>query len=92
MVVHESERVWLPNKPEQQVQIDCFGFPYAGFERKFEAVFGDGKLQVIWVLTGKPEESRLRALLIKDWGQPSLVNESWEVFGDGRISLYNAKP
>jgi hypothetical protein len=92
IAVHENERVWLPNKPDQQVQIDCFGFPYAGFERKLEAVFGDGKLQVIWVLTGKPEESRLRARLIKDWGQPSLTNESWEVFGGGRISLYKDKP
>ena len=88
----ENERVWLPNQPEQQVQIDCFGLPYAGFERKIEAVFGDGKLQVIWVLTGKAEEARLRDQLEEDWGAPSLVNETWEVFGQGRISLRKDKP
>ncbi|HKJ16651.1 MAG TPA: hypothetical protein VJ984_04820 [Xanthomonadales bacterium] len=92
MVVNENERIWLPNKPDQQVQIDCFGYSFAGFERKFEAVFGDGKLQVIWVLTGKPEESRLSARLKHDWGQPTMVNDSWEVYGDGRISLYKDKP
>lgn len=92
IVFHENERVWLPNKPKHQVQIDCFGFPYAGFERKFEAVFGDGKLEVIWVLTGKAEESRLRSKLIEEWGEPSLVNGTWEVFGDGKISLRKDKP
>lgn len=92
IVVHENERVWLPHKPETQVQIDCFGVPFAGFERKFEAVFGDGKLEVIWVLTGKPEEDRLREYLTRDWGNPTLVNDSWEIFGDGRISLYKDKP
>jgi len=92
IVIHENERVWLPDHPSNQVQIDCFGFAYAGFERKLEAVFGDGKLQVIWVLTGKPEESRLRARLVEDWGQPSLVNDNWEVFGNGRISLRKDKP
>ena len=92
IVVNDNERIWLPNKPEKQVQIDCFGFSFAGFERKFEAVFGDGKLQVIWVLTGKPEESRLHARLIEDWGQPTLSNESWDVFANGRISLYKDKP
>ena len=90
--VQNIENIWLPNKPGKQVQINCFGFPFAGFERKFEAVFGDGKLEVIWVLTGKPEESRLSDLLGNDWGQPSIENESWEVFGDGRISLYKDKP
>ncbi len=90
--VLENERVWLPSQPDQQVQIDCFGLPYAGFERKIEAVFGDGKLQVIWVLTGKAEEARLRRQLEEDWGAPSLVNDTWEVFGQGRISLRKDKP
>lgn len=88
----DNERVWLPNAPARQVQIDCFGLPYAGFERKLEAVFGDGKLEVIWVLTGKAEEARLRQQLQADWGAPKLVNENWEVFAEGRISLRKDKP
>ncbi|MCW9000315.1 MAG: hypothetical protein OQK04_16520 [Kangiellaceae bacterium] len=85
-------RVWLPNKPKEQIQINCFGYSFAGFDRKFEAVFGDGKLQVLWVLTGKPEEARVRKLLIADWGKPEIVNDKWEVFGGGRISLRKDKP
>lgn len=86
------ESVWLPNKPAKQIQINCFGYPFAGFERKFEAVFGDGKLQVIWVLSGKPEEGRIRKRLTSDWGEAELVNAKWEVFADGRISLRKDKP
>ena len=92
IIVNDNQRIWLPNKPARQIQIDCFGYSFAGFPRKFEAVFGDGKLEVIWVLTGKPEESRARQKLLRDWGEPTLVNDAWEVFGDGRISLYKDKP
>jgi hypothetical protein len=92
LVVHGNERVWLPNAPDHQVQLDCFGYSYAGFERKLEAVFGDGKLHVIWVLTGKPEEKRLRDQLVRDWGEPSVNNENWEVYGEGKISLRKDLP
>ena len=86
------ENISLKNKPKEQIQINCFGYSYAGFDRKFEAVFGDGKLQVIWVLTAKPEEQRLRELLIADWGKATLVNEVWEVFDGGKIALRKDKP
>ncbi len=86
------EKIWLKNEPKEQIQINCFGFSFAGFDRKFEAVFGDGKLQVIWVLTAKPEEQRLRELLVADWGKPTLVNEMWEVFDGGKIALRKDKP
>jgi hypothetical protein len=88
----ESHNPWLPNGPDTQVQIDCFGVPFGGFPRKFELVFGDGNLQVIWVLTGKPEQERMLELLRRDWGEPDLVNDGWEVFGGGRISLRKDKP
>lgn len=87
-----QERIWLPNKPKVQIQINCFGYVYAGFERKFEAVFGDGKLHVVWILTGKAEESRLRNLLKDRWGEPSIETEKWEVFNEGRVSLRKDKP
>lgn len=88
----QSERIWLPNKPQKQVQINCFGYEYAGFERKFEAVFGDGQLQLVWILTGKQEEQRLRKQLIADWGEAGTVNDNWEVFQGGRIALRKDKP
>lgn len=86
------ERIWLPNKPKVQIQINCFAYRYAGFERKFEAVFGDGKLHVVWILSGKAEESRLRDLLQTRWGEASMSNAKWEVYNNGRISLRKDKP
>ena len=74
------------------MQINCFGYEYAGFERKFEAVFGDGKLQVVWVLSGQQEEQRIRQQLLADWGPAEITNPKWEVFAGGKISLRKDKP
>lgn len=90
--VDVAKRIWLPNKPQSQTQINCFAFPYAGFPRKLEAVFGDDKLQVIWVLSGKQEETRLRLLLNQKFGKPIINNAKWEVFNKGKISLRKDKP
>jgi len=86
------EEAWLLNKPEVQIQINCFGYMFGGFERKFEAVFGDGRLQLIWILTAKAEEPRLRELLVKRWGEPETNTANWEVYAKGRISLRKDKP
>ena len=75
-----------------QQQLDCFGFEYAGFPRKIEAVFGDGILEQVWILTGKPEEDRIRQALTEAYGAPSFVDENWEVFDDGRVMLRKDKP
>jgi len=86
------ENVWLLSNPDEQIQINCFGYHYAGFDRKFEAVFGDGKLQLVWILTAKAEESRLRTLLVERWGKAEMDTAKWEVYADGRISLRKDKP
>jgi hypothetical protein len=90
--VSRAERVWLPNGPESQAQINCFGYEYAGFPRKFEAVYGDGRLHVVWILTGKGEEGRLRRALGEAFGEPFAVNEKWELFAGGRVGLRKDKP
>jgi len=82
----------LPTQPEKQVQIDCLGFPYAGFPRKVEAVFADGDLALVWILTGKPEEPRVRDALIAAYGDPVDVSDDSEVFGDGSVMLRKDKP
>jgi hypothetical protein len=82
----------LPNNPQEQIQIDCLGFPYAGFSRKVEAVFADGELALVWILTGKPEEPRVRDALIAVYGDPVRVSEDSEVFGDGTVVLRKDKP
>lgn len=82
----------LPNNPREQIQIDCLGFPYAGFARKVEAVFGDGELALVWILTGKQEEPRIRDALVQAYGDPIRVSEDSEVFSDGSVVLRKDKP
>jgi hypothetical protein len=80
------------NDPNAQLQIDCFGIEYGGFPRKFEARFGDGKLNVLWILTGKGEEDRLRQKLISEYGQVIFKDDNWEVFNDWQVLLRKDKP
>ena len=78
--------------PNAQLQIDCFGIEYAGFPRKFEARFGDGKLNVVWILTGKGEEDRIRQKLILEYGPVIFKDDNWEVFNNWQVMLRKDKP
>lgn len=82
----------LPTGPERQVQIDCLGFSYAGLPRKVEAVFADGELALVWVLTGGPEEDRIRRALVAAYGEPVHASDAFEVFGDGSVALRKDVP
>jgi len=90
--VEKIGKPWLPTKPKTQTQINCFGFEYAGFPRKIEAVFGDGVLELAWILTGKGEEARVRKALISAYGKPEFVSETWEAFNGWQIALRKDKP
>ncbi|WP_425237209.1 hypothetical protein [Ulvibacterium sp.] len=79
--------------PNGETQFNCFGMEYAGFPRKIEAKFNaEGKLYLLWILTAKQEESRVRKALIKAYGTPIFVNDTWEVFHDWQVSLRKDKP
>ena len=78
--------------PNAQLQIDCFGVPYAGFLRKFEARFGDGKLNVVWILTGKGEEDRLRQRLVQTYGPALYQDKDWEAYNNWQVMLRKDKP
>ena len=91
-VQREIDEVWLPGSPKSQIQIDCYGVPYAGFTRKVEAVFGDGVLQWVWILTGKGEEARVREALVQEFGEPHFVSDRFEAFNDWRVGLRKDKP
>lgn len=86
-VVEEIGDVWLPHEPASQTQVNCLGLEYAGFPRKVEAVFGDDTLEVAWILTARPEEDRVRQLLVAEFGPPEMINATWEVFANGRVAL-----
>ncbi|MDT0607267.1 hypothetical protein [Croceitalea rosinachiae] len=78
--------------PNAQLQLNCFGVEYAGFPRKIEARFGDGKLNTVWILTGKGEEDRLRKKLTAHYGDPIFVTDEWEIFENWTIGLRKDKP
>ncbi|MGB5818096.1 MAG: hypothetical protein WBG90_01335 [Saonia sp.] len=78
--------------PNAQIQINCFGVDYLGFPRKIEARFGDNKLNVVWILTAKGEEDRIRKALIDQYGDPIFVNDDWEIFNDWQVGLRKDKP
>lgn len=92
LIIEANQQIWLPHEPSSQTQVNCFGFEYAGFPRKIEAVFGDGVLEVVWILTGKPEEDRVREALVAAFGKGATVNENWEVFAGNRVALRKDKP
>lgn len=73
-------------------QINYFGIEYAGFPRKFEARFENNKLNMVWILTGKGEENRLRRKLTAVYGKVLFVNGSWEVFNNWTVLLRKIKP
>jgi hypothetical protein len=78
--------------PNAQVQINCFGVDYLGFPRKIEARFGNDILNVVWILTGKGEEDRIRKALTNQYGKPIFVNDDWEVFNNWQVGLRKDKP
>lgn len=92
MNVEPIKKPWLATEPDTQTQVNCFGYVYAGFPRKFEAVFGDGELELIWILTGKQEEARVREALIDAFGAPEITNDKWDVFMGGALALRKDKP
>lgn len=80
------------NDPNAQVQINGFGVDYMGFPRKIEARFGANKLNVVWILSGKAEEDRIRKALIAQYGKAVYTNDEWEIFNDWQVGLRKDKP
>lgn len=78
--------------PDAQLQINAFGVHCFGFPRKLEARFGDEKLNVVWILTGKAEEDKIRQVLIATYGKPIFVDDNWEIFNDWQVGLRKDKP
>lgn len=77
---------------KNKTQINCYGIEYAGFPRKFEARFENKILNMVWILTGKGEEDRIRGKLIKEYGKALYVNKEWEVFNNWTVLLRKDKP
>lgn len=72
-------------------QVNCFGVEYAGFPRKFEARFKNNLLNMVWIITGKAEENRIRQKLTEEYGNAEFINENWEVFNKWTVLLRKDK-
>lgn len=77
--------------PNAQLQLNCYGIPYAGFARKAEARFGDGRLNMVWILTAKAEEQRVRQQLRAAYGEPVYVSDDWEAYQNWEVFLRKDK-
>lgn len=73
----------LPGPPEQQVQLNCFGLSVFGFPRKVELIFADGRLELVWILTGAEEERRVQSHLSNLYGAHVEEHENYMVWPDG---------
>jgi len=82
----------LPTQPKRQTQINCYGFNYAGAPRKIEAVFADGKLAMVWILTAKAEEQRISNALTAAYGKPVFTSDAVEAFDNWKVILRKDKP
>jgi hypothetical protein len=84
----------LPTGNTTQTQIDCYGYDIAGFPRKIEFVFGDDRLELIWILTGEGDEARLREELTGLYGEAINPMPGMEFFPDAPMgtALRTDKP
>ena len=78
--------------PNAQLQLNCYGIPFAGFSRKAEARFGDGRLNMVWILTARAEEQRVRQQLRATYGEPVFVSDDWEAYENWEVFLRKDKP
>lgn len=81
------EEVWLATNPAVQFQIDCYGYEIGGYPRKLEFVFGNTKLQQVWLMFGVADIPRLREFLTENYGAAISIDEKYEIFDDWRLAL-----
>jgi len=90
--VREIDPPSLPTQPATQTQINCFGYETAGFERKIEYVFGDGRLVLAWILTGRGEADRLETAMDAAYGAPDFAGADFRFYDGGAAALRFDKP
>ncbi|WP_300530827.1 hypothetical protein [Maricaulis sp.] len=86
------DEVWLMTEPAEQVQIDCFGYDMAGYPRTLELIFGDGRLEQMWILIGTADIERARAHFTAIHGEPTQETNRYIVFDDWAFSIRKDVP
>lgn len=65
---------------KEDFQLNSYGYSYGGFPRKIEFIFLDGELKVIWILTAKEEEGRIKASFSRQFGNPIRESKKYIYF------------
>jgi hypothetical protein len=70
-----------------QMQIDCENFLFRGKPRHAEFVIGDGRLKMVWIMTGGDEDDALRAAMTAEYGPPDRRTKRYDAFVAHRAAL-----
>ena len=89
--VEDIDDIWLDTHPARQQQLDCFGIKIGGYPRKLEFVFGDGRLEQVWILFGSGDVARLHTALVARYGRAIQDNGNYEAFNGWRIAIRKDK-
>jgi hypothetical protein len=89
---HTLEEVVLTFADDQLVLIQAKGNVMDAFLGKWKPDLGGGPLNMVWILTAKGEEERLRAKLVHQYGGPVYEDEDWVIFHDWQVCLRMDKP
>jgi hypothetical protein len=80
---------FLPDVKDAQVQIDCDGFDFLGAPRWAEFVFGDDRLQMVWIMMSDGDKDAAVAALSKAYGAASSSNADYVAFAGGHAAWRN---
>lgn len=92
MQVQDIEDIWLDTAPAIQQQLDCYGVEIGGYPRNLEFVFGDGRLEQMWILFGPADIDRLRTEFTSTYGPAIHVDDTYEAFNGWRIAIRKDNP
>jgi len=88
LMKHRSiDELWLRTAPAEQQQLDCYGYEIAGYPRKLEFVFGDDRLEQIWLMFGPADIARARDHFSGEFGAPVHVGDVLEAFEGWHVAI-----
>ena len=85
-----QEEIQLPTAKKSQIQLNCYGVPFAGEKRDMEFVFGDHQLDLVWILTDEDERESLLTSLKEQYGEPTHEIEGATFFLNNHVGLRSA--
>lgn len=81
--------ITAPLAKQEQTQIDCSGFLFAGKKRHIEVVFQDDQLDIIWILFEPDERAQMLSQFISEFGEPTMDIAFGTLFLQANAALRN---